>query len=292
MDSTHISRNHFSHRMRGLHKIRFLLKPARLNQARLNHWAVVLNRDVFLDDKSTSNPMRETSHKFNFYPTSSTDFNSIYLDGNGAGRNSYLEEHMERNPQLKALLEGRTQHFKRFLGDAFKLPFEDLLPVVCGLANMKIKQASSPTGSVFDQGFIHQNVLREIAKRLFLTSLNNGTVFTDLSYLSMSQSELEHNLAYFRNHDRLIIEFMKRQLLYSCLIPYRGIQDYGKLLATEANLLRTEIKNETAVGSFHSLLGILVLRFGSTAVTTKFLYDKVLGGPNGIYSIATSTTTG
>lgn len=271
-----------------------LQKLARLNQARLNHWAVVLTRDVFLDDKSIGSPIRETlkSHNFNFYPSSSTDFNSIYLDGHEAGKNSHLEEHMERDPQLKALLEGRTQHIKRFLGDAFELPFEDLLPVVCGLANMKLKQSSSPTGSVFDQGFIHQNVLREIGKRLFLTSLNNRTVFTGLSYLSMSQSELEHNLAYFKNHDRLIIEFMRRQLLYSCLLPYRGIQDYGKLLTTEADLLRTKIKNETAVGSFHSLLGILVLRFGSAAVTTNFLHGKVFGGPNGIYSIASSTANG
>lgn len=261
-----------------------------LKHVRLNHWTAVLSRDIFIKDQSLGKPARETiqDHNFQFYPTSSTEFSSTYLDGTDSKRNSDLREHFDRNPQLKKLLESRAHLVQRFLGNSFKLPFDDLLPIICGLANMKIEHRSSPTGSAFEKGFVHQSVLREVGKRLFECSLNSATIFTGLSYLSMSQSELEHNLAYFKDYDRLIIEFMRRQLLYDCSIPYRGIQDYGLLLTTDAELLRVKIKDKTAIGSFFSLLGVLVLRFGTTRVNTEFIHDKVLSGSNGIYSIASS----
>ncbi|KAF3990130.1 hypothetical protein FT663_01502 [Candidozyma haemuli var. vulneris] len=261
-----------------------------LNICRLNHSSMVSSSDLFLENQNLGLPARARlkDHDFHFYPRSTTNFESMYIDGSGAHRNSNLVEQLDRDSQLQKLLESRTVHIQRFLGPSYSLSFDDMLLILCGLANLKLKQVSNPTGSVFDRGLIHQDVLRESGKRYFRSTLLSSTIFQDNTYLSTSHSEVQHNLAFFGNQNQLIINFMKRQLLYDCLVPHRGAQVDGTLSRDKANLLRQKIRDNTAIGSFYSMLGILLFRYGNEDIATNLLQDKILGGTNGIYSIARS----
>ncbi|KAK8440778.1 hypothetical protein ACI3LY_000941 [Candidozyma auris] len=266
------------------------LPQSLIRQRRLNHFSAVSSKDLFLKSRGPVNLLGEKANgnDCHHYLRSITNFDSIYIDGAESHRNSDLEENLHYDVELKESLEARTAHVQRFLNPYFSLAFKDLLLITCGLANFKIQQHSKPAGPVFDKGYIHQNVLREWGKRYFDLNLKKAAIFPSLSHLSMSHSEIDHHLSYFTDMNAIISEFMGRQLLYECLIPCRGAQVDGKLSREEADQLRASIRDKTAIGSFYTMFGVLLFRYGKGEATQDFLQRKILDGKNGIYGIATS----
>lgn len=259
----------------------------------------VLTRDLFLQ---STNP-RPSS----YYSRSTTDFES---DLDGIQYNQNIIENLH-DPEFQDLLRARTSHLQSFLGEEFSLLFEELACTVCGLANMSILPARNEIlddslaqdslktlippltlGSPFSRVLMQQDTLREVGKRFFVMQAQASTTFADVGHLTTHHRELELSLMVLDNTDGLVCDFMKRNSLYDVVIPYRGAQSAGSVPAEQAKEFRTIIRDQTCVGSFYTLLGLLVSKFGSAVVRDGFWNSRVLDPNLGIIKIATDHYNG
>lgn len=261
----------------------------------------VLSRDLFLQN---SNP------KPSYYPRSTTDF---VLEREGAQHNVNVVENLH-DPEFQTLLHPRTNHIQSFIGDRFPLLFEELTCTVCGLANMTFLPArntettasasnsditeslnpplNSPSKpldhvSPFARVLVQQDTLREVGKRYFVMQAQASTTFADTSHLATHHRELELSLMVLNNSDGLVCDFMKLNSLYDVVIPYRGVHSAGSVPFDQAKEFRAIIRDQTCVGSFYTLLGLLLSKFGSELVREHFWNTRVLDPNTGIIKIAT-----
>ncbi|QFZ27465.1 hypothetical protein EJF18_30436 [Clavispora lusitaniae] len=248
--------------------------------ARLHTAEAVSTRDLFLESAHVFAGRPQTPSLF---ARSATDFTSLYLDGEPHNEN--ISESLRLDPAFQNLLEARTSHIQNFVGPRFPLSFADLLCVACGLANMSVSCSSS--ASALENVSIQQSTLRAVGKRYFLFQAQTCTTFADMGHLSAHHKELEHALSLLDDSPRLICDFMKQNSLYDAVIPYRGAHAAGPVSAEEAKRLRSLIRNQTCVGSFYTLLGLLTTKFDKDAVREHFWNSRVLDPNTGIIRIAT-----
>lgn len=267
----------------------------------------VLARDLFLQN---SNP------KPSYYARSTTDF-VPELDGYHYNQNIVDNLH---EPEFQALMQSRTNHIQNFVGEKFPLLFEELVCTVCGLANMSVLLARSTTsqnlleslyplvadsaepdslgselvnpkvldpGSPFARVLTQQDTLREVGKRFFVMQAQASTTFADSGHLATHHRELELSLMVLNNSDSLVCDFMKLNSLYDVVVPYRGAHSAGGVSGEQAKEFRAIIRDQTCVGSFYTLLGLLLSKFGSVLVREDFWNNRVLDANTGIVKIAT-----
>lgn len=239
----------------------------------------VLSRDLFLQD---------SNHKPSLYPRSVTEFDSEF---SGVQYNLNVIESLD-DPEFRELLQARTSHLQSFLGKEFSLLFEELACTICGLANMTVEKSplqvnpESPK-SPFSRIFIQQDTLRQVGKSFFIMQTQASTTFADAGHLTTHHRELELSLMIVDDIDGLVCDFMKRNSLYEVVIPFRGAQSAGSIPAEQAKEFRAMIRDQTCVGSFYTLLGLLVSKFGASVVRDGFWNSRVLDPNTGIVKIAT-----
>lgn len=245
---------------------------------------IVLTRDLFL-----LHPWPSRDIQGSFYPRSTVDFDSYYLDGVALPRYSAVQEVLRLDKDAKSELQVRTDRIQKFLGPKLNLSFEDLLCICCGLSNMAVDLPSKLTGSVFDKSQVLQDVLRTQGQKFFTLHSTVSTVFNDVNHLSASFPEIDLSLALFGDSASLLVQLMKNYGLYECVIPYKG--SHQRHPPDMWPKYQTVIKDETSVGSFHTMLGILIARYGSGTVLDELWYPKVLNPNFGIVKIATEKLT-
>lgn len=263
-----------------------LMKAPHLRWIRCN---VTLARDLYLESLPLLNGSRAPARSHN---PSVSDFHSVYVDGSDSRRNADILKNIKRDANLKKQLSHRTNRIQAFIGPTFPLLFHDLLAIACGGANMKIPHNQTPTGSAFDSNaWVHQEVLRQWGHKYFRSVLLSATLFSDLTFLSQPKEELQQALSTLPATDSLVCTFMKYNLLYDCVIPYKGAHLNGRLTHNDANILRAAIRDETSVGSFFTMLGLLLFRFDRNLVESLFCMPKVFEGSSGVFALSTSTKT-
>lgn len=259
----------------------------RLFVRRLHCPETVLSRDLFLEN-SRLHSLRKVSYegpKPSLYLRSATDFASAI---NPRTHYDSLLEEISLDPQVRSFLDQPTKKFQDFLGPQLPLAFPDLLCIVCGLGDMPVETAA---GQPLQKVQAHQEVLRGLGKRFYQLQANLATVFAGPRHLSTLHVELEHNISIFAAHDSLVLEFMKLNLLYRYVLPYRGVHSAGQVPLKDITKLRRKLRGETAVGSFYTMIGLLLTRFDRSHVQ-NLVQEKVLEGNFGIIKIATDRYVG
>lgn len=257
----------------------------------------VLTRDLFLlfPQVSSVNKVSYLGRKPSFYSRIVTDYKPDEASQGRKYRNTYIKETLEHDLHFRKHLESRTDHIQNFLGPDFKLDFNDLLCILCGISDMTIDLGTekiSLNNPVFPNLHVEHNRLRDMGERFFSLHCMSSTVFADLQHLTASQMELEHSLGCLDDTKLLITEFMRKNNLYDCLIPYRGATSGLPLDQKEYDRLRSQIKDDTAVASFYTMLGVMNARFGSQKVLDGLWNPIIMSSDKGILDIITAKLTG
>ncbi|CUM67468.1 uncharacterized protein PRCAT00005164001 [Priceomyces carsonii] len=224
------------------------------------------------------------------YSRSLVDFESIFLDWTELGSNKILEE-VNIDKELRQKLQPSVDSIQEFIGERFNLLFNEKICVLCGLSNIMLDIDSTSTAEINtnfpNRRTIHSTKLRSVGKYLFELHMKLCAVFSNHNYLSLSSEDIKYNLSVFKDETFLITEFMKKNSIYNCIIPYKGAMKNGPIYSLETyENARSKIRDETCVGSFYTLIGLLNTKFDHEMVTEDLIDKKIMKGPSGIISIA------
>lgn len=257
----------------------------------------VLNRERFLLysriyqlDSSLSNLKSETQVPLRLYENAASKVQPASSANKWIFNKKYLKlwERLAVEHNIEHTLKDRIGLFLRFLGTDLQLLLPESIAVLCGgshldvwVSAMKIEAQEKPIP--YENMFIAQEKLRQLGRNFFDLNCSVSTVFIDNYYLALSQYELEYTLDGIFNKDNLVKEFMVRHSLSEAVIPFRR---KPKIRCRER---RSTVHNSdtdlNTIGSFYTMLGILVTKYGHTKVTER-LWDKIYASPTGILKIA------
>lgn len=197
-------------------------------------------------------------------------------------------ERLLSDPNFEIRLQERVSVVRRFLGDEFPLLLPELIAILCGNSHLEVwtsalKIDESSEQKSYDNIFIPQERLRELGRGFFDLNCSVSLVFTDQYYLALSQHELEVTLQQYLDRDKLVKTFMARHSLNIGLIPFRR---KPKIKSPERrNQIRTNDFDINCIGSFYTMLGILVVKFGLKKVREDLWQERIYGSPSGILKI-------
>lgn len=254
----------------------------------------ILSRDLFLfhPQVNSAGKISYVGTKPSFYPRTVTEYDSPWNANVAFGRNNSISETLEHDPSFHKLLESRTERVQEFLGPQMPMSFPDLLCVLCGVSEMSVETSQgSETEAKFTKLHFDHDRLRDIGERFYNLHSICSTVFADLQHLSTSQMELQESLKCLDDRTHIITEFMKSNGLYNCIIPYRGPTAGNVLPHDKHERLKEQIKDDTCVASFFTLLGITSVRFGSQKVLDHLWHPKIMGSDTGILKLVTDKIT-
>lgn len=143
---------------------------------------------------------------------------------------------------------------------------------------------ASPTSSI-----INTDRLRALGKQLFAVRLCASALFVNELHLSQPSEALEESMTLLDDQQN-IVDFMKANLLYKCVVPYRGVnrptkEAHGKKVNEE----RVRLRDETCVGAFYTMVGILAVKHGK--LVEPFIDETLIHGAKGIISMAMQRAT-
>lgn len=248
---------------------------------------LVLARDLYnQNDKAQK-------EKTSFYDKSALEHNrdrDIYTMGHFQLRLVLEGE----NKQVERRLNGRTEKLQSIIGKEFVLLPKEAIVILCGLSNALIKFPQ-----VNDSNIIHEaSKLRDIGMNTYKITKETLLLFGDLQHLSAPWEELVTALKAVNDEKYIIPQFMKANVIYDLVIPFRGAtKGVAHLLQSEPSTTgeivelterKQKIRDATSIGSFYTLIGLLVVKYGKEMVVERFLVPRVFNGNNGIIDIITS----
>lgn len=257
----------------------------------------VLARDLFLFNPQVNSgeKISYVGRKPSLYPRTVTDYKPERAQNGYHERNTSIFETLEHYLSFRKHLEMRTSHIEKFLGPDFQLSFQDLLCILCGVSELSVdlgKEQATVTNPVFTDLLVEHDRVRDMGERFYNLHSVCATVFADLQHLSASHVELQHSLSCLDDRKQIITDFMKKNGLYNCIIPYRGPTAGKPLDPQEFVALKQQIRQSTCIASFFTLLGITNARYGSLKVLRELWYPKIMGSDTGILKIVTDMLTG
>lgn len=182
-------------------------------------------------------------------------------------------------------LKRRTDKVDAMLGAKFKILTKEAVSILCGLSEAQVVQDLEGTDL---HKVIHETEkYRQIGESVYGLTRDTLLIFGDLQHLSTSSEELEDLLRQFNNDLNVIPQFMKNCLLYDVVITARGVMRPYKCTQEEAEKRAIRLRDHTAIGSFYTMIGLLVVKYGKEKVVEEFLVPKVFNGDNGIINIIT-----
>lgn len=229
-------------------------------------------------------------------------------------------DHLRKSKEYPDEVKSRIEHLRRFLPIQFVLLKEECLAVLCGHSDVEvnlhamerdrigtggseeIEQPTEPRGQhpfsksgeplPFSALSLFSSQRAQILGAGIVDAyLALSTLFADEAYLSVPAEDLEpvHNIF----NDRLLIpQFMRRNQIYDCLIPFRGSRRACNADAgTNIREIQGRIRDETAVASFHTLVGLLSIKYGQRKVAESLILPIVVNGPRGLIRLATEKAT-
>lgn len=272
---------------------------------------LLLKQDLYEENQklNSSYKIPYEGRKPSFYERNQTDFIPQYFE-KGVGNRRMLNL-MDHDQDFANLIESRTEPIQKFLGHNFSLLPREKLSIICGLTNIELeflqilkdRDSSESTNSIINLNhspsllnhssslLIETDKLRKIGKSKVDLDLSINTVFISQKYLSTSTAEIDHNLKLFGDYDVIIPEFMRKNLMYSCILPFRGAMRDGPVHSLEEyEATKEAILNRTCMGSFYTMLGILYVKFDREMVG-KLVTEKFVNGNLGLVNIAMDMMT-
>lgn len=251
--------------------------------------SLVSNRDLFLANAKVNAHTKVTYDG----PTPSLYSRSVlecplpYLESNNPKTYQTVTELLRLDPLYKKHLESRGQKFQDFVAPVTSFLFDELLLVLCGLSNMHLRVPSAGSDENFATKFVSvpHELFRLLGKRYFRLNCMLSSTFEGMRHLTASAAELEHSLEMFNEDELLARDFMRANGLLRAVIPYRGAQRLGPFLTPVAWAIRKKVSSETAVGSFFTILGLLLQKL-EPAPMQEFWDTAIFHSRSGILSLA------
>lgn len=238
--------------------------------------SLILKSDLYLTDKLQISTKKQANHGStpSLYTRSAIQFDQSLID-----RKSFASGSLHS-------IEEQTS-IKSFLGEKFPLLAEETHSIRCGLSNFQLDLGQDMPRNSFNGGSLYESdKLRQIGKLVVKFHLDNNTVFAGRRHLSLPSTDIESDLKIFAGNPKLVPMFMKQNLLYASVIPYRGAMKWGPYSTKEEyDDMKLQIYDKTSIGSFYTLIGLLYSKFNKVDVI-EFIDSKVLEGPNGLIYIA------
>lgn len=209
------------------------------------------------------------TEKFNF------EHNKLYIR---------LWARLANEPEYEARLRERASVIQSFIGVALPLLLPESISILCGSSNMDVWISKSQGAQETDNSIlVSQDRLRQVGRNFFNLQCSVSAIFTDEYHLSSSSVEIEQALLIFSEKDRLVAKFMDRHALSICLINFRRQRKMKQGIRRSS---RKDDSDRNAVNSFYTMLGLLVMKFGSQKVV-EYLWTKIFDSPSGILKLAT-----
>lgn len=251
--------------------------------------SLVSNRDLFLANSKVNAHTKVTYDG----PTPSLYSRSVlecplpYQESNNAKSYQNVTELLRLDPLYKKHLESRGQKFQDFVAPVSSFLFDELLLVLCGLSNMHLRVSSAGSEKSVTTKFVSvpHELFRLLGKRYFRLNCMLSSTFEGMRHLTASDTELEHSLQMFNDEELLARDFMRANGLLRAVIPYRGAQRLGPFQTPVAWAIRKKVGSETAVGSFFTILGLLLQKLEPISMQ-EFWDTAIFHSQTGILSLA------
>ncbi|KAK6203043.1 uncharacterized protein RJT21DRAFT_119171 [Scheffersomyces amazonensis] len=259
--------------------------------------AEISSADLYASNTKVNSHKRVSHDGFepSFYSRSTVSFDSQFTDRQGLGNSKHILQLLKEDSQFEKVILERSQPIQTFIGNQFPLSFMERLSIMCGLSNFNIELVDNPT-STSKSNEVPPNLkilyetdkLRVYGKSLISLTMRLETVFVNELYLSSSLPDLSQDLALFSNTDKIIIEFMKRNQLYSPIIPFKGATTLfdGRVEPEVIEEYRNKFIDATSIGSFYTMVGILVQKFGKEIIMNRLISSKIINGRLGLIQLA------
>lgn len=194
-------------------------------------------------------------------------------------------------PRGELCLSERSLIIQQFVGDKFPLLLPESMAILCGSSDFDVwvtsvgnsnntEKFKNPTQEIV---LVSQWRLRQLGREFFSFNCSVCTIFNDDYYLALSIQELHQALLTVEKSDLLVREFMKRHALTKALVPFRLSPKSKNKGRCEA--VRNIDDDATIVGSFYTMLGLLVIKFGAARVRDELWLDRIYDSPSGILKI-------
>ncbi|KAK6463438.1 hypothetical protein DFJ63DRAFT_334973 [Scheffersomyces coipomensis] len=254
----------------------------------------VSSADLYLCNTKANSKARVTydGMKPSFYSHSSIDFNSQFIDRKGLGNSKHILQVLEEDPDFEEFLNKRTDPIQSFLGDKFPLSLNEKLSIMCGLTNLELDFDNGDETSSRQNNFSTSKVsyetdtLRVLGRSFISLNVKLQTVYMDERYLSSPSGDLAEELDLFHNSDIVVTEFMKRNLLYKAVLPFKGVSRLGPRYRMQFGDMREKILDATSVGSFYTMVGLLCKKFKKEDIQEEILMGKIINGNLGLIQLA------
>lgn len=248
-----------------------------LRVRRFNTWdhfeGVILQRDYF-EGVENDSMKRVNSTKRNF----PRERNPRIM------KNERLKKVLEKKDKLlEERIRPRVAKLQQFVGDKMPLLTTELVSILCGSSDFSvIIDGNDSKTSVFES-----QKLRLLGK-LTYNMARDQLVFGDEQYLSSTLTEVQTSLTALNEDDKIIPLFMRKNLIYNSVIPFMGVMKYGLIKDTNViTEVKTRISDLSAIGTFYTMIGVLVVKYGTKNVEEILLGPKVINGNSGVLSIVT-----
>lgn len=252
--------------------------------------SLVLARDLY-DENQHIHIDPVTNNKLSLYPKSVLEPRNE--------RNVHRMRHQKlrlvlegNNKQFEQMLTGRAKKLQNIIGQDYMLLTKEAIVILCGLSESSINFAQH------SEVFYDSSKLREIGKNIYDITKQTLLIFGDLQHLSASWQELSKALNAVNDDNNNIPQFMKTNLMHDLIIPFRGsTKGYSHLLdpeifqnggVNELTIRQQKVKDASSIGSFYTLIGLLVVKYGRERIIESFLVPRVFNGKSGIIEIITS----
>ncbi|ODV80286.1 uncharacterized protein CANTADRAFT_5934 [Suhomyces tanzawaensis NRRL Y-17324] len=223
----------------------------------------------------------------NIYQRSNYDFDSQYTGPDDGGMNIMALLEQDRNFEME--IRPRTESLQKLVGTEFDLTIRERLVILCGLSNLRVSFEDAIPGS---QIVYESSRLRQMGQTIIKLHLSLQTVFTDESFLSSSGEEVEQDVDFFEKAEEfMIIEFMKKNLVYNNVVPFQGAMRHGPIHSQQKYTDRKKrIRDKTSIGSFYTMVGLLHVKY-LDRVLESVIINKIINGSSGLVNIRVEAET-
>ena len=151
----------------------------------------------------------------------------------------------------------------------------ELICIAYGSTNMELKLKNN---------IMETDTLRKLGKTRFKMSLFKNTIFIDDRYLTATPMELSSDLDIF-NNEEVIYEFLKLNQLHRHSLLNRELLINTKLPRKDYVTKRQMLWKQAAIGSFYTMLGIVMVKYRDEKLLDKLIIDKIINGKRGVIKI-------
>jgi hypothetical protein len=195
------------------------------------------------------------------------------------------------NPEFVREIALRADPVAAFLGPRFALLLPERMQVICGLMELPpsvtgyrpdatAAASAAPLAAALPAQIYLGDQFRTLGRRAFELELALATTFSG-RHLLLLTPDLQQSLGAFSDVSRTVVPFMRRNVLYDCVIPFTGT---SRAPAAAAEARQRQIKDASAVASFYTMVGLLCFKYGAS-VRKHVILDRVIMGPAGIVQI-------